>query len=380
MTLTPRRLTVGLLLALQFIASISMSMVFSLAPTITAFFGIPASNATFLNIGFVAAGLLSPLFGYAADRQGAKPVLIVGTLIFVLGHGLAAMSTSVWLYFTARFLVGLGYSAMLGLIVSYLSKLLDHSRMGSISAFLKLAFALGVFVSPIMAGTLVDLLGFQVLYLAMTALGSLILLGLFWIPSIELSHEGHVTLQEVKDLFKNKTFLSFLGVSLATALPGTVFFNFLSVFLSEKGYVQGNISLIYSMIGLGSIASAFVIFFLNKKLGMIRIFRYGIWITLIGLIPMMTLNPLLIIVLAPFWSLGYDAIVGLINPVLAIEFPRHSGTVIMSMSLLNAVYGILINVSGPWLYQSFGFMGMLVIGILGTGLGTLSLHHALKKV
>lgn len=380
MTLTPRRLTVGLLLALQFIASISMSMVFSLAPTITAFFGLPASNATFLNIGFVAAGLLSPLFGYAADRHGAKPVLILGTLIFVLGHGLAAFSTTVWLYFTARFLVGLGYSALLGLIVSYLSKLLDHSKMGSISAFLKLAFALGVFVSPVLAGTLVNWIGFQYLYLVLTGFGALLLLGLFWIPSISLSHEGHVTLKEVRELFKNKTVLSFLGVSLATALPGTVFFNFLSVFLSEKGYAQGNISLIYSMIGLGSIASAFVIFFLNKKLGMIRIFKYGLWITLIGLIPMLSLNPILIIVLAPFWSLGYDAIVGLINPVLAIEFRRHSGTVIMSVSLLNAIYGILINVLGPGLYQSFGFMGMLVIGILGTSLGTLSLHHALKKV
>lgn len=235
MTFTARRLTVGLLLALQFIASISMSMVFSLAPTITAFFGLPASNATFLNIGFVAAGLLSPVFGYAADRQGTKQILILGTLIFVLGHGLAAISTSVWLYIMARFLIGLGYSALLGLIVSYLSKLLDHSRMGSISAFLKLAFALGVFVSPVLAGTLVNWVGFQVLYLILTLIGALILWGLFWIPSIGLSQEGHVTMKEVRTLFRNKTVLAFMGVSLATALPGYAFFNFLSVFLSEKG-------------------------------------------------------------------------------------------------------------------------------------------------
>lgn len=380
MTLTRTKYTVLILLAIQFMASVTMSMVFSLAPTISATFDLPASNATFLNIGFVGAGLLSPIFGFYADKKGTKPILIIGMFIFTLGHILAFISTSVTLYFTARFLVGLGYSAILGLIVSYLSKLLDHKHMGSTSAYLKLAFALGVFISPLMAAEIVKLTSFKFLYQSLSVISALLCLGLLWIPSVSSKHTDHLTFKELRTLFKDKTVLRFLGVSLATSLPGVVFFNFLSVFLNDNGYTQSTISSIYTMIGLGSIASAFVIFFLNKRFGMITIFRWGLWVTIAGLIPMITLSPVVIIGISVFFSLGYDTIVGLINPVLALEYPRQSGSVIMMVSLLSAVYGLLINILGPILYTQFGFMSMVLIGLISAILGTLSLHSALKRV
>lgn len=380
MTLTPKRLTVLLLLALQFTASVTMSMIYSLAPTITAYFHIPVSNATFLNIGFMGAGLLAPIFGYFADRQGTKPVLVVGAILFTLGHLTAAFSTSVWLYFLARALIGLGYSCILGLTVSYLSQLLDHSRMGQISAYLKLAFGLGIFIAPILASSIVAASSFRTLYLILTLVSAVLAIGLLRIPHVRFAFSDHVTLNEIKALFRNRTVLLYLGVSLATNLPGTIFFNFLSVYLSQVGFSQNAISTIYTLTGVGTIASAFVIFFLNKRFGMIRIFRWGLWVTIGGLIPMLTLNPLLIIPFSVLFSLGYDTIVGLINPVLALEYPRHSGSVIMMISLLGAVYGIMINLLGPIQYARFGFLMMLALALTGCVLGTLSLQRALKRV
>lgn len=380
MTLTRTRITILLLLAIQFMASVTMSMVFSLAPSITANFGLPASSATFLNIGFVGAGLLSPIFGYYADKKGTKPILILGMFIFTSGHVLAFISKNVIVYFAARFLVGLGFSAILGLIVSYLSKLLDHKHMGSTSAYLKLAFALGVFVSPLMAAELVKLTSFTFLYQSLSLISGLLCLGLLWIPSVSSNHTDHLTLKELRTLFKDKTVIRFMGVSLATSLPGLVFFNFLSVYLNDNGFTQSAISTIYTMTGLGSIASAFVIFFLNKRFGMITIFRWGLWVTIAGLIPMITLNPMIIIVISVFFSLGYDTITGLVNPVLALKYPRQSGSVIMMISLLGAIYGLLVNILGPILYTQFGFMVMVLIGLISAVLGTLSLHSALKRV
>ena len=202
-------------------ASVTMSMVFSLAPTITATFGLPASSAPFLNVGFVGAGLLSPIFGFYADKLGTKPILILGMFVFTLGHILAFVSKNVTVYFIARFLVGLGYSAILGLIVSYLSKLLDHKHMGTTSAYLKLAFALGVFVSPLMAAELVKLTSFTFLYQSLSMISGLLCLGLLWIPPVSSSHMDHLTFKELRALFKDKTVLRFMGVSLATSLPGS---------------------------------------------------------------------------------------------------------------------------------------------------------------
>jgi hypothetical protein len=134
------------------------------------------------------------------------------------------------------------------------------------------------------------------------------------------------------------------------------------------------------MIGLGSITSAFVIFFLNKRFGMTKLFQVGLYVTLVGLLPMVSLNPLIIIPVSLVFSLGYDTIVGLINPILAVRYSRQSGTVIMLMSLTGAVYGLLVNGFGPLFYQSFGFLGMILLCLFGTIAGTLFLHSTLKEV
>ena len=143
---------------------------------------------------------------------------------------------------------------------------------------------------------------------------------------------------------------------------------------------RSQISSIYTLIGLGSIASAFFIFFLNKRFGMTKLFQVGLYITLAGLIPMVSLMPLVIIPVSVLFSLGYDTIVGLINPVLAIRYSRQSGTVIMMVSLLGAVYGLIVNGLGPLFYQSFGFLGMILVCLVGVLGGTLFLHSALKEV
>ncbi len=380
MTLSNKKSTIGILLGLQFLASVSMSMVFALAPTITTYFKIPSSNATFLNIGFVSAGLLSPIFGFLSDRKGSKPILIIGAMIFALGHLLAAFSTTVPVYFLARFIIGLGFSSILGLNVSYLSKVVDHTHMGHISAFLKLAFALGVFVSPIFAATLVDLTSFQFLYLFLFGLSLILVFGLFTIPHVKNAHEDHLNIKDIQVLFKDKTVLKFLAVSLATSIPGIVFFNFFSIFLSENGYSQVAISSIYTMIGIGSITSAFLIFFLNKRFGMTKLFQWALWWTIVAMLPMLSLMPAIVIPISVVFALGYDTIVGLINPVMALRYHKQSGTVIMMFSLLNAIYGIIVNVFGPLLYQKFGFAGMVIIGLLGAIAGSLALHSALKEV
>jgi hypothetical protein len=95
---------------------------------------------------------------------------------------------------------------------------------------------------------------------------------------------------------------------------------------------------------------------------------------------MVSLNPLIIIPVSVVFSLGYDTIVGLINPILAVRYSRQSGTVIMLMSLIGAVYGLLVNGFGPLFYQSFGFLGMILLCLFGTVAGTLFLHSTLNEV
>jgi prepilin signal peptidase PulO-like enzyme (type II secretory pathway) len=95
---------------------------------------------------------------------------------------------------------------------------------------------------------------------------------------------------------------------------------------------------------------------------------------------MLSLNPVWIIALSILFSLAYDTTVGLAFPVLALRFRSASGSVIMLMTLINAILGLIINLSGPFLYQALGFRALLIIALVGAFSGWLALRQAVKGV
>lgn len=371
---------IGWLLGLQLVTSISMAMVFSLAPTVTARYGVDPAFATYLNLGFVGAGLLSPIFGVWADHQGTKKVLLLGLFWFAFSHVLTAFAPSALTYVLGRLSIGLGYYAVYGLIVSYLSKSVDHAHMGKISAGLKLAFALGVTIAPILSGYLVTWIGFEGLNLSLAAITVLIGLNLLSAPNSGHDPDERFTLQQFKDLVADPAVRRYLLLALGVGLPGVSFFNYFSVFLAQAGYSQIDISNAYTWAGVGAILSAFVILWMSQRWGMTRLLGISLLASGVVMLPMLSLNPMLIIALSVLFSLAYDTTVGLAFPVLALRFRSASGSVIMLMTLINAVLGLIINLSGPLIYQALGFRALLIIAILGASSGWLALRQALKGV
>ena len=367
-------------MGLQLITSISMAMVFSLAPAVTARYGIDPAYATYLNLGFVGAGLLSPLFGVWADHQGTKKVLLLGLFWFALSHLATAFAPTAITYVLGRLAIGLGYYAVYGLIVSYLSKSVEHVHMGTVSAGLKLAFALGVTIAPIFSGLMVEWVGFEGLYLSLGSVSLIIGLNLLHAPNSGHDPDERFTLDQLWSLLKDPAVRRYLLLALGVGLPGVSFFNYFSVFLAQSGYTQIAISNAYTWAGLGAIASAFVIMWLSQRWGMTRLLSISLLASALVILPMLSLNPVWIIALSILFSLAYDTTVGLAFPVLALRFRKASGSVIMLMTLINAVLGLIINLSGPFLYQTFGFSVLLALAFLGAVSGWLALRQAVKGV
>ena len=371
---------IGWLLGLQLVTSISMAMVFSLAPTVTARYEVDPAFATYLNLGFVGAGLLSPIFGVWADHQGTKKVLLLGLFWFAFSHVFTAFAPSALTYVLGRLSIGLGYYAVYGLIVSYLSKSVDHAHMGKISAGLKLAFALGVTIAPILSGWLVTWIGLEGLNLSLAAVTVLIGLNLLSAPNSGHDPDERFSLEQFKALVADSAVRRYLLLALGVGLPGVSFFNYFSVFLAQAGYSQIAISNAYTWAGVGAILSAFVILWMSQRWGMTRLLGISLLASGVVMLPMLSLNPMLIIALSLLFSLAYDTTVGLAFPVLALRFRSASGSVIMLMTLINAVLGLIINLSGPLIYQALGFRALLIIAILGAFSGWLALRQALKGV
>lgn len=375
-----KKSTIGWLLGLQLTTSISMAMVFSLAPTVTARYGIDPAYATYLNLGFVGAGLLSPVFGVWADHQGTKKVLLIGLFWFAFSHLFTGFAPSAITYVLGRMAIGLGYYAVYGLIVSYLSKSVDSSHMGRISAGLKLAFAVGVTIAPILSGLMVEWIGFEGLYLSLGGVSLIIGLNLLSAPNSGHDPVERFTWDQLRSLLSDPSVRRYLWLALGVGLPGVSFFNYFSVFLAQSGYSQLAVSNAYTWAGLGAITSAFVILWMSQRWGMTRLLSISLMASALVTLPMLSLNPMWIIALSILFSLAYDTTVGLAFPVLALRFRKASGSVIMLMTLINAVLGLIINLSGPFLYQAFGFRILLILACFGAVSGWLALRQAVKGV
>lgn len=124
-------ITVLLLMLLQFIVVFEMTMVMPLAPIIAQTYGVLPQQVALLNLGFAASGLLSPFFGFLADSISMKRILQVSTLLFSIGS-LVVYSNTLPGYILGRFLLGIGYFNLSGIIMSYTSVLVDNKKIGSI--------------------------------------------------------------------------------------------------------------------------------------------------------------------------------------------------------------------------------------------------------
>ena len=223
-------------------------------------------------------------------------------------------------------------------------------------------------------------IGFEGLNLSLAAITVLIGLNLLSAPNSGHDPDERFTLQQFKDLVADPAVRRYLLLALGVGLPGVSFFNYFSVFLAQAGYSQIDISNAYTWAGVGAILSAFVILWMSQRWGTTRLLGISLLASGVVMLPMLSLNPMLIIALSLLFSLAYDTTVGLAFPVLALRFRSASGSVIMLMTLINAVLGLIINLSGPLIYQALGFRALLIIAILGAFSGWLALRQALKGV
>src|SRR5690554_6890417 len=155
---------VTILMILQFIITFEMSMVMPLAPIISTIYQINPSTITYLNMGYAASGLLSPIFGYWADHFSMKKIIILSTLFFAFGSFIVSINTKE-MYVFGRFLLGIGYYNLSSIIMSYTSTIVTNNRLGLVSGLYKVAFSLGAFASPIIGLQLLKVIAFDDIYL-----------------------------------------------------------------------------------------------------------------------------------------------------------------------------------------------------------------------
>ncbi len=372
--------TILVLMAFQFTTTMTMSFILSVQPTLAVFFGIPVANVPYLNIGFIASGMLVPLFGYFADKKGLKTMMVLGAFIFSLGALLTSFASNAVIYFFTRMMIGIGHNVFFALVAVYYARLVDPKILVKVSGYFKLAFAAGIFMAPIAGAITVKFFTFQQFYLLSFALSLIFAIILTRIPVIENVHSTPVTLNDFKSLFKIR-FVRWLllGSFLLSISPNTIF-SFLSIYLNSIGEAQESISFIYTVIGLGTIGSGFVIIFLGHKFHFKDLLKYGIIGIIITIPFMFTLSPWLILPTSFAFALAFDLVLGVLYPVASSLPVKNSASLTALVSLTMSVTALLASFINPILYQAYGFRLLVFIVFVSSIFSYLSIRHSFKLV
>lgn len=372
--------TILVLMAFQFTTTMTMSFILSVQPALAVFFGIPVANVPYLNIGFIASGMLVPLFGYFADKKGLKTMMALGAFIFSLGALLTSFASNAVIYFFTRMMIGIGHNVFFALVAVYYARLVDPKILVKVSGYFKLAFAAGIFMAPIAGAITVKFFTFQQFYLLSFALSLIFAIILTRIPVIENVHSTPVTLNDFKSLFKIR-FVRWLllGSFLLSIAPNTIF-SFLSIYLNSIGEAQESISFIYTVIGLGTIGSGFVIIFLGHKFHFKDLLKYGIIGIIITIPFMFTLSPWLILPTSFAFALAFDLVLGVLYPVASSLPVKNSASLTALVSLTMSVTALLASFINPILYQAYGFRLLVFIVFVSSIFSYLSIRHSFKLV
>ena len=111
------------------------------------------------SIGMAVGALV---FGIWADRIGRKNVLIITLLLFSLGSGLSALTTSLTIFLAFRFLIGMGLGGELPVASTLVSESVPVERRGRVVVLLESFWAAGWLIAALISYFVIPTYGWQI--------------------------------------------------------------------------------------------------------------------------------------------------------------------------------------------------------------------------
>jgi MFS family permease len=127
----------------------------------------------------IAALIMRPIVGWASDRFGRRPLLIVGSAITVAALLLHLIATTLPLFVAARSLLGVGEAFFFVASLAAAADLAPTNRRGEAISFLSLSLYLGLAVGPVVGETVLRLTSYAGVWLLAAGVAALAA-GLSW--------------------------------------------------------------------------------------------------------------------------------------------------------------------------------------------------------
>jgi DHA1 family bicyclomycin/chloramphenicol resistance-like MFS transporter len=324
----------------------------------------PESTATAQIIGFFFMGQIAQIFfGALSDRYGRLAILRVGFPLYIIGGIAAAFAPSLAFMFAARFLAGMGASAVFMSTIAGVRDRFVGDRMAHIMSLVFTIFLFTPVVAPFLGMAILSVSSWKMVFLTPPLFAVFVFI---WSLRLEesLPPEKRIVLNwssimhSIRKVVGNSTFLRYTSIT-------TLLFTALSSYVASSEHIVGEIygrpelfPWIFAGIGLGMAMCTLI----NSRLSS----RYGARRTIRGLLLLYTLVAGLLLV----FTLGFGdppALLVLFIPVgllMAINLAIEPNSSALAMEPMGNMAGIASAVYGTFFFFIGASLGTVISNLL----------------
>lgn len=380
-----------LLTMLTALGPITTDLYLPALPAIQVYFltDVPTVQLT-LSIYMVTFGLCQLFYGPLSDRFGRKPVILTGTVIYLLGSVVCMLAPEIEILIGGRILQALGGSAGVILARSMVRDIYGQQHSARILSYMATAMAIAPALGPVIGGILTIIYGWQASFALLAVFGGLCVLGILFILQETNRHKDpHAihpgqTLRNFATLLKDRTYtghlliMTFSYSGLFSFISGSAF-----VFIKILGLSADQYGLCFAtavvgyMIGtqaggrlVGTVGIAGIVGF-----GTVICAMSGIFMLVLAIIPVTHVAAILIPMVFYMIGMGFafpTALAGLIGP-----YPKMVGAASSLAGFTQNAFAALVGLMVAHSFNMTQFPMALAICLMG-GAAWLSFRLLIK--
>ncbi len=156
--------TLWAMVGIQFVMTAAINFLSPIIPLMLPQLGVQTTEGVDIWAGLITgstsfvAAFASPVWGRVADRYGRKLSLLRSSFAIALFTALMGLSTNVWMFFGARFVMG-AFAGFSSAAIALVASQVPERRLGYALGWLSSGQLIGSLVGPVIGGVLSDLTG-----------------------------------------------------------------------------------------------------------------------------------------------------------------------------------------------------------------------------
>ena len=163
-------------MTVMFLAALDQTIVAAAGPSIVSALGIGPSLYAWVTTSYlVTSTLFVPIYGKLADTYGRKPVLLVGTIIFLVASVLCALAQTGNQLIITRGLQGIGSASIFTSVFTMIADLFVPAERGRYSGLFGGVYGVASLVGPLLGGFITDHFGWHWVFMVNLPVGAVAL-------------------------------------------------------------------------------------------------------------------------------------------------------------------------------------------------------------